>query len=209
MLAVSDRRTCGPEGSSICECNYCRPPESECCIKSPPRWPNFIQRALHSQRPIMTEAGVPRWKRPRHLAVSKTQPQTGGPAAPTLRPSAEMETWRGLVRTDWTFHLHTRQPRFLQWVLRASSSLQLKPTKGSAISAPMTFVDAFWHLSQTMFDGRALEIFNGVQSAINLAGGSGVNSDSAVLIPALCLLAEVTRILSPACKGVNNVNTVN
>lgn len=60
-----------------------------------------------------------------------------------------------------------------------------------------------------MFDIRALEFFNGVQSAINLVGGSGVNSDSAVLIPVLCLLAEVTRNPSPACKGVNNVNTVN
>lgn len=60
-----------------------------------------------------------------------------------------------------------------------------------------------------MFDIRVLEIFNGVQFAINLAGGSGVNSDSAVLIPALCLLAEVTRIPSPAWRGVNNVNTVN
>lgn len=60
-----------------------------------------------------------------------------------------------------------------------------------------------------MFGIRVLENFNGVQFAINLAGGSGVNSDSAVLIPALCLLAEVTRIPSPACRGVNNVNTVN
>lgn len=33
-----------------------------------------------------------------------------------------------------------------------------------------------------MFDFRALETFNGVHSAINLAGGSRVNSDFVVLI---------------------------
>lgn len=91
--------------------------------------------------------------------------------------------------------------------LRASASLQSKPNSGSAISA--IFADAVQRLSQTMFDVQPLEIFNGVQYAINLTGGSSVNSDSAVLIPALCLLAEGTRIPSPACKGVNNVNTVN
>lgn len=39
--------------------------------------------------------------------------------------------------------VNVTQSCFSQQIPRASSSWQLKPTKGSAISAPMTFVDAF------------------------------------------------------------------
>lgn len=56
---VPDGRTCRPEGCSICESNYCRPPESECRIKLTLRWPNFFQHAVHLKHRAMAKAGVP------------------------------------------------------------------------------------------------------------------------------------------------------
>lgn len=179
---------------SVCECNYCRCPESECQIRSPLLWPNFIQPALHSQRRVLTKAGVlAEWAGVKSAATATPQPSAG----------------------TWTCHWANRNRiTFISSHFNQHSCFSESPqvcNQNPPTEAPLVpfLTDTVWCLSQTMFVVRPLEIFNGVQWAINLAGGSSVNSDSAVLIPALCLLAEVTRIPSTACKGVNNVNTVN
>ncbi len=61
------------------------------------------------------------------------------------------------------------------WVI-GTSAPAIKAPKANSITSSMSFgfpADIFWHLSQMMFDFWALETFNGVHSAINLAGEPG------------------------------------
>lgn len=60
-----------------------------------------------------------------------------------------------------------------------------------------------------MVDGLALETFNGVHSAISLAGGSQVNSDSGVLISFSVFKGWGHQNLFSSYKEVNTVNKVN
>lgn len=106
---------------SVCECNYCRCPESECQIRSPLLWPNFIQPALHSQRRVPTKAGVPAER----AAVKSA-------ATATPQPSAGTWTCHWANRDRITFISSHFIPHSF---LRVSTSLQSEPTYGSAASA--------------------------------------------------------------------------